>query len=112
MRATRLNQSCSDDERVEISYYKPFWDSASYFDLYYERITVMWHELGHDILNSNHLEDGNLNQIMNQLLVEPGLPKWDDSDPMFSFRRMVDDMFSGVGLFYTCINGAKNYSVN
>ena len=104
--------SCIDDDRVEISYYKPFWDSASYYDLYNERITVMWHELGHDLLNSNHPVDGNLNQIMNQLLVEPGLPKWDDSDPMFSFRRMVDDMFSGVGLFYTCSNGAKNYSVN
>lgn len=104
--------SCYDDDRVKISYLKSFWDSASYYDLYNERITVMWHELGHDLLNSSHPVEGDLNQIMNQLLVEPGLPKWDDSDPMFSFRRMVDDMFSGVGLYFTCTNGSRDYSTD
>ena len=101
---------CQDDDRVEISYVQSFWDGASYYDLYNERITVMWHELGHDLLNSAHPVEGSLNQIMNQNLVESGLPKWDDSDPMFSFRRMVDDMFSGIGLYYTCNNSANDYS--
>jgi hypothetical protein len=102
--------SCIDDNRVEISYYEPFWESAPYYDVVNERLTVMYHELGHDILNSNHPPTGELKQLMNQLLGETGNIVWDDSDEMFSFRRMVDDMFSGVGLNYTCVNGAKNYS--
>ena len=106
------HRMCIDDDRVVISYNQAFWDNASYYDLTNSRITVMWHELGHDLLNSSHPVEGDLNQIMNQSLVKQGKPKWDDSDPMFSFRRMVDDMFSGTGLYYTCNNGSTNYSSN
>ena len=102
--------SCIDDNRVDISYLQAFWNSASYYDIVNERLTVMYHELGHDILNSNHPANGELKQFMNQGLGESGNIVWDDSNEMFSFRRMVDDMFSGVGLNYTCGNGAKNYS--
>ncbi|TMU56854.1 InlB B-repeat-containing protein [Flagellimonas algicola] len=102
--------SCIDDDRVHISYYTPFWNSASYFDIQNERLTVMYHELGHDILNSGHPATGDMKQFMNQALGDVGPIVWDDSDPMFSFRRMVDDMFSGVGLDYPCTNGATDYS--
>ena len=104
--------SCIDDNRVEISYFEPFWASAPYFDIVNERLTVMYHELGHDILNSGHPPNGELKQLMNQGLGENGNVVWDDTNEMFSFRRMVDDMFSGVGLNYTCGNGAKNYSTS
>ena len=53
---------------------------------------------------------GDMNQLMNTALAEIGPIVWDDSNPMFSFRRMVDDMFSGVGLNYLCTNGATDYS--
>ena len=102
--------SCIDDDRVEISYYIGFWNSTSYYDIQNERLTVMYHELGHDILNSGHPPTGDLKQFMNQALGDEGPIVWDDSNPMFSFRRMVDDMFSGVGLNYECQNGAMDYS--
>jgi hypothetical protein len=102
--------SCIDDDRVEISYLTAFWNSASYYDIQNERLTVMYHELGHDILNSFHPPTGDMKQFMNQALGETGPIVWDDSDPMFSFRRMVDDMFSGVGIDYWCTNGAKDYT--
>lgn len=101
---------CFDDERVHISYNSAFWNSASYFDIQNERLTVMYHELGHDILNSGHPATGNMKQFMNQALGDAGPIVWDDADPMFSFRRMVDDMFSGVGLDYPCTNGSTDYS--
>ena len=101
---------CLDDERVHISYTQSFWNSASYFDIQNERLTVMYHELGHDILNSGHPATGTMKQFMNQALGDAGPIVWDDADPMFSFRRMVDDMFSGVGLDYPCTNGATDYS--
>jgi hypothetical protein len=101
---------CFDDDRVEISYNIAFWNSASYFDIQNERLTVMYHELGHDILNSGHPPTGSMKQFMNQALGDSGPIVWDDSNPMFSFRRMVDDMFSGVGLNYECNNGAKDYT--
>ena len=104
--------SCIDNERVDISYLQAFWNSASYYDVVNERLTVMYHELGHDILNSSHPPNGELKQFMNQGLGDSGNIVWDDSNEMFSFRRMVDDMFSGVGLNYTCGNGAKNYSTS
>lgn len=102
--------SCIDSDEVHISYYRPFWNSASYFDIQNERLTVMYHELGHDILNSGHPATGDMKQLMNQALGDVGPIVWDDSNPMFSFRRMVDDMFSGVGLDYPCTNGATDYS--
>lgn len=69
----------------------------------------MYHELGHDLLNSVHPPSGEKQQ-MNQELGSKGHIVWDDSDQVFSFRRMVKDMFSGEGLYYTCSNDAKNYS--
>ena len=104
--------SCVDDERVHLSYTTAFWKSTSYFDIQNERLTVMYHELGHDILNSGHPSTGDMKQFMNQALGDVGPIVWDDSKPMFSFRRMVDDMFSGVGLDYPCTNGAIDYSSN
>ncbi len=104
--------SCVDDERVHLSYTTAFWKSTSYFDIQNERLTVMCHELGHDILNSGHPSTGDMKQFMNQALGDVGPIVWDDSKPMFSFRRMVDDMFSGVGLDYPCTNGAIDYSSN
>ncbi len=101
---------CFDDERVNISYNIAFWNSASYYDIQNERLTVMYHELGHDILNSGHPATGTMKQFMNQALGDAGPIVWDDADPMFSFRRMVDDMFSGVGLDYPCANGSTDYS--
>ena len=102
--------SCIDDDRVMLWYLDDFWKNASYFDIQNERLTVMYHELGHDILNSGHPATGEMKQFMNTLLGDDGPIVWDDSDPMFSFRRMVDDMFSGVGLDYPCTNGASDYS--
>jgi len=102
--------SCFDDDRVHISYTQSFWNSTSYFDIQNERLTVMYHELGHDILNSGHPATGEMKQFMNQALGDEGPIVWDDSNPMFSFRRMVDDMFSGVGLDYPCANGSTDYS--
>ncbi len=102
--------SCFDDERVHLSYTTAFWKSTSYFDIQNERLTVMYHELGHDILNSGHPTTGDMKQFMNQALGDVGPIVWADSNPMFSFRRMVDDMFSGVGLDYPCTNGAIDYS--
>ena len=76
---------CLDDERVHISYTQSFWNSASYYDIQNERLTVMYHELGHDILNSLHPPIGDSKQFMNQALGDEGPIVWDDSNPMFSF---------------------------
>ena len=75
---------CYDDERVHISYNQLFWNSASYYDIQNERLAVMYHELGHDILNSSHPPNGDSKQIMNQALGDEGPIIWDDSNPMFS----------------------------
>lgn len=103
--------SCVDDERVHLSYRSDFWRSAAYFDVNNERLSVMYHELGHDILNSGHPSENTNAQFMNQGEIGGKGIKW-SNDPDISFERMVDDLFSNSdhATIYTCSNSANTPS--
>ena len=103
--------SCVDDERVHLSYRSDFWRSAAYFDVNNERLSVMYHELGHDILNSGHPSENTNAQFMNQGEIGGKGIKW-SNDPSISFERMVDDLFSNSdhATIYNCSNSANTPS--
>jgi len=67
-----------------VSFLKPYWDRASAAD----RMTLVYHELGHCALNLDHYDEGQ--DIMNTYLLPGDIAeeKWD---------RLVNNMFGRVG---------------
>ena len=67
-----------------VSFLKPYWDRASAAD----RMTLVYHELGHCALNLDHYDEGQ--DIMNTYLLPGDIAdeKWD---------KLVNNMFGRVG---------------
>lgn len=86
------------------------WHPLSNSDI--DKLLIMWHELGHDILGLAHTcEGGQIMSGRHSFCQGPEIPldreyktvNWmtfDDEDPYLNFQRAVDDMFAGTRQYY------------
>ena len=86
------------------------WHPLSDDDI--DKLLIMWHELGHDILGLAHTcEGGQIMSGRHSACRGPELPidreyktvnymTFDNEDPYLNFQRAVDDMFAGNRQYY------------
>lgn len=101
---------CNDDI-IEINILERIWKYAPAFDYYDELIQIIWHELGHDILNLNHvcepyhilssIDDGILydNPEKKCNIIPAGKThtlsfRYDHPNEELNWQRAVKDMFT------------------
>ena len=98
---------------IEVRYHEGQWLENSWFDNHNERISLVWHELGHDVLNLDHnYENYNYDtgegtfEIMGGFTWR-GFDEYPD-DPYWFYRNFVDmktRMFEGIRQnYYDCDN--------
>ena len=98
--------TCRD--HVEVRYHKGQWDASSWFDNHNERLQLVWHELGHDILNLDHNYENYDYDTGEGTFEIMGSFQWRGfagypDDPYWYHRQFIDmktRMFEGIGQNY------------
>ena len=121
--AAYASSSC-DNNRVNVTFKESIWVNGKtpYKTSIPDAVKIMWHELGHDILNLDHVCLGD--HIMSGRHQEPKIVytnadcseeyitvygmDWDNQDIRKNFQRAVDDMFSGFEqIYFNCTSGKR-----
>jgi len=111
-----------DNDQIDITFKESVWSNSKipYKTSVPDALKIMWHELGHDILNLDHVCLGD--HIMSGRHQDPKIVyssadceeeyitiygmDWDNADPRKNFQRAVDDMFSGFEqVYFNCTTG-------
>lgn len=103
--------SCNPTE-VYLRWSGAKWNWHPLSDTDIDKLLIMWHELGHDILGLAHTcEGGQIMSGRHQACQGPELPldreyktvnymTLYNADPYLNFQRAVDDMFAGYNQYY------------
>jgi len=114
-----------DNNQIEITFKQSVWETGKipYKSEIPNSVKLMWHELGHDVLNLDHVCLGN--HIMSGRHQDPKIVysaadceeeyitvygmTWENSDPRKNFQRAVSDMFTGYEqIKFNCQSGKGN----
>jgi hypothetical protein len=114
-----------DNNQIEITFKQSVWETGKipYKSEIPNSVKLMWHELGHDILNLDHVCLGD--HIMSGRHQDPKIVystadceeeyitvygmTWENSDSRKNFQRAVSDMFTGYEqIKFDCQSGKGN----
>ena len=116
------SRSCFDSQ-INITFKESVWEEGKvpFKTSIPDAVKIMWHELGHDILNLDHVCLGD--HIMSGRHQEPKIVystadceeeyitlygmDWDNLDPRKNFQRAVIDMFAGTEQIYINCSTSK-----